>query len=323
MKNIIIGIDIGGTTIKMGILTTAGEITKKWEIPTDTSNGGRLIVDHICHSLEHVLKESNQNKDHIMGIGLGAPGFIDAEKGFVFEAVNIGWRNLELTDLLEKNLGLPAFLENDANVAVLGENWLGAGNQDKNVLAVTLGTGVGGGIIANGDILNGASGTAGEIGHITVDEKGPLCNCGRKGCLETFVSATGMVRQAMEKVESNPNSKLAKRFEEHGFISTKDIFELAKDNDSASQQIIDFTTNILGKTLSNVATVLNPSKILIGGGVSKAGSQLLTPLKAAFVKYSLPRVHLDCEFKIAQLGNDAGMIGAAYLVKQQTEGAVF
>lgn len=141
--------------------------------------------------------------------------------------------------------------------------------------------------------------------------------------METFVSATGMVRQAMEKVESNPNSKLAKRFEEHGFISTKDIFELAKDNDSASQQIIDFTTNILGKTLSNVATVLNPSKILIGGGVSKAGSQLLTPLKAAFVKYSLPRVHLDCEFKIAQLGNDAGMIGAAYLVKQQTEGAVF
>lgn len=323
MKTIIIGIDIGGTTVKMGILKTTGEIFQKWEIPTDTSNEGRLIVDQVCRSIDSKLIEFNFDKKHIMGIGIGAPGFIDSEKGFVFQAVNIGWRNIDLTKKIEEKLGVPAFLENDANVAVLGENWLGAGNQDKDVLAVTLGTGVGGGIIANGEILNGVSGTAGEIGHITIDVDGPLCNCGRKGCLETYVSATGMVRQAMAMIEKHPTSLLAEKYKNNGRITTKDIFDLKNQDDLISQQIIDFTTDALGRALSNIATILNPSKILIGGGVSRAGDQLLTPLKASFVRYSLPRTQQDCEFKIAQLGNDAGMIGAAYLVKQRIEQITF
>lgn len=323
MENIIIGIDIGGTTAKIGLLKATGDILEKWEIPTVTENKGKLIINHVCQSIERKLREFNYKKDNVLGIGIGVPGFIDAENGFVYEAVNIGWENINITKKVEEKLKLPTFLENDANVAVLGENWLGAGNQDKDILAVTLGTGVGGGIIASGKVLNGSNGTAGEIGHMTVDIDGPLCNCGRKGCLETYVSATGMVRQAMEMISKHPTSNLAKRYKANECITTQDIFELLEENDPISQQIINFTTDVLGKELANVATILNPSKILIGGGVSKAGDQLMIPLKTAFKKYSLPRIHESCEFKVAQLGNDAGIIGASYLVKQNIQRLTF
>src|SRR5699024_9376177 len=322
MKNRIIGVDIGGTTVKIGILKVTGDLECKWEIPTDKSEEGQLIVEQICHSIEDRLDELFIQKQHIMGIGIGAPGFIKAENGFVYEAVNIGWKNVELTRQVQDILGLPAFLENDANVAVLGENWLGAGNQNKNVLAVTLGTGVGGGIVANGNVLNGVDGTAGEIGHMTVEPDGYLCNCGRKGCLETIASATGMVRQAMEMIEKYPTSLLAERYQNQEKITPRDIFELEK-LDEAARNIIRYTTNVLGMSLANVATVLNPSKIIIGGGVSKAGDQLLSRIKEGFSKFALPRINNVCELKIARLGNDAGIIGAAFLVKQCMENAKF
>jgi|SRR5699024_423632 len=318
----IIGIDIGGTTVKIGILKITGDLECKWEIPTDKSDEGQSIVRQICQSIENRIDELFIQKQHIMGIGIGAPGFIEAESGLIYEAVNIGWKNVELTKQVQDILGLPAFLENDANVAVLGENWLGAGNQNKNVLAVTLGTGVGGGIISGGKVLNGANGTAGEIGHMTVEPDGDLCNCGRKGCLETIASATGMVRQAMEMIKKHPTSLLAKRYHKQNKITAKDIFELEK-HDEAASNIIRYTTNVLGMSLANVAAVLNPSKIIIGGGVSKAGDQLLSRIKVGFSKFALPRINDVCELKIACLGNDAGIIGAAFLVKQRMEDVKF
>lgn len=323
MKTCIIGIDIGGTTVKMGVLQTTGEIISKWEIPTDTSNKGQAIISQVCDSVEEQLKELNIEKNHIMGVGIGAPGFIDAEQGFVHEAINIGWKNVELTKEFQAHLGLPVFLENDANTAVLGENWLGAGNQDKNVLAVTLGTGVGGGVIVNGEILNGANGTAGEIGHITINPDGLQCNCGKKGCLETIASATGMVSQAMEMISKHPTSLLAEHYKKTGKITTKEIFEFEKQHDLPSERIIDYTTKVLGKSLANIATVINPSKILIGGGVSKAGDQLLIRLKKYFELYAMRRLNEACELKLAQLGNDAGIIGAAFLVRQHVENVHF
>lgn len=323
MADYIIGIDIGGTTVKIGIIYHHGDIFKKWEIPTNTSNEGKSIVNDIWHSLDQGLREELIDHSNILGIGIGAPGFLDVESGFVFEAVNIGWKNVALADQLKERSGLPVYLENDANVAVLGENWKGAGNQEKNVIAITLGTGVGGGIIANGTIVDGENGMAGEVGHMTIDPSGYMCNCGRRGCLETIVSATGIVRQATQVISKNPTSKLAKFVKEHGGITTKDIFQLAGAGDTLSEGIIQHTAEILGVFIANMAVTLNPSKVLIGGGVSKAGDQLLKKIVAVFDTYALPRAGAVCEIKIAQLGNDAGIIGSAFLVKQKALNAKF
>ncbi|MUK87127.1 ROK family glucokinase [Ornithinibacillus sp. L9] len=323
MKELMIGVDIGGTTIKLGFIDLDGKIIDKWEIPTNTSSQGATIVQDLWDSIQDQLSKSNITKANIKGIGVGAPGFIDGKNGIVHEAVNIGWKDFNLASDLTALSDLPVFVENDANIAVLGENWKGAGNQAKNVIAITLGTGVGGGIIANGMILNGENGTAGEIGHITVERDGYTCNCGRKGCLETVTSATGIVRQGMKAIEKEPTSLLNKTYQEKGAITSKDIFDLANQGDQVCINIVERTTDILGFAIANMATIINPSKVLVGGGVSKAGNQLIAGINDAFVKYALPRISEACEIKIAQLGNDAGIIGAAYLVKQKLNNITF
>ncbi|WP_284140401.1 MULTISPECIES: ROK family glucokinase [unclassified Virgibacillus] len=317
MKQITVGIDIGGTSVKIGFINETGEILHKWQIATNKANGGKFIVDEIWSSIQAKLSEKKWAMVEIRGIGVGAPGFIDAKTGMVYEAVNIGWKNFDLGDQLKKQSQLPVYVENDANIAVLGENWVGAGKHANNLIAITLGTGVGGGIIAEGKILSGENGTAGEIGHITIDPEGSPCNCGRKGCLETIASATGIVRQAIEVAENQPSGKLAAILQGKGYISTKDVFACAAEGDKESQVIIQHITDAIGFAIANLAILLNPSKVLIGGGVSQAGDTLLTYINEAFQKYALPRVFDVCELALAQLGNDAGIIGAAYLVHQQ------
>jgi len=323
MSNYIIGIDIGGTTVKFGLVSNDGELFKKWSIPTKTENNGAMIVNDIWNSLAQTLESFNINKDTIIGIGVGIPGYVDSGSGLVYEAINIGWKNINIKKQLEELTGLPIFIENDANIAVLGENWRGAGNEAKHVIAVTLGTGVGGGIIANGKILNGQNGMAGELGHILIEEDGALCNCGNRGCLETIASATGIVRQAMEEINVNPSSDLAAFFDEKKSISSGDVFELAAKGDTLATSIVERTATILGSTFANLGVILNPEKILIGGGVSEAGEPLLDKITSSFIANALPRVIDACEIKLAQLGNDAGIIGAAYLVKQNMEDISF
>ncbi|WP_067730415.1 ROK family glucokinase [Oceanobacillus damuensis] len=317
MNELLIGIDIGGTTVKTGIIDIKGTIIKKWEIPTNTQNGGESIVDDIWNSIIEKIDLLRVNKASIIGIGVGAPGFIDSEAGYVYEAVNIGWKNLDLANMLKEKSGLPVFVENDANIAVLGENWTGAGNQADNLIAITLGTGVGGGIIANGSILSGENGMAGELGHIQVVENGYACNCGKYGCLETVTSATGIVRQAMEKISEYPDSVLGETFRKKQAITSKEIFELAKKGDNLSNSIIKRTADVLGKVIANMGVIINPSNVLIGGGVSSAGDQLISEIRIAFEHHALPRVSDACEIKAAQLGNDAGIIGGAYLVLER------
>ncbi|SDQ50246.1 ROK family glucokinase [Virgibacillus salinus] len=323
MDQNIIGIDVGGTTIKFGIINEAGNILDKWEIPTNATNSGTSILTDIWNSLRQKIEIGQLNKDSITGIGLGAPGFIHEESGRVYEAVNIGWKNMEIANELKIISNLPVFVQNDANIAVLGENWRGAGEQSRNLIAITLGTGVGGGIIANGTILNGENGTAGEIGHITIEKDGYQCNCGRRGCLETIASATGIVRQAKNIIGTNPTSRLASLYRENGSLTTKDIFELANNGDALSKEVIDHTADVLGLVIANLATIINPSKILIGGGVSKAGEGFINSIDNAFRKYALGRVSEVCDLKVAQLGNDAGIIGAAFLVKQKLMNTTF
>lgn len=316
MEKLILGIDLGGTSIKLGFITETGDIFKKWEIPTNTENQGDFIVEDIWNSLQDRLYENNIREKSLVGIGMGIPGFINVETGLVYEAVNIGWKNLDIVGEFKKWSDLPIYVANDANVAALGENWKGAGQQAENLIAVTVGTGVGGGIIANGTLLNGENGTAGEIGHITVDPNGYPCNCGRKGCLETIASATGIVRQAKDLIEKNPQSNLAQYYNETGKITAKNILDLAKEGDRLCDQIIHHTTKVLGFAIANIATVINPEKVLIGGGVSRAGDPFITLIEKYFNKYALARLSDVCEIKKAQLENDAGIIGAAYLLKE-------
>lgn len=320
MKKNFVGVDIGGTTIKIGLFKNEGEIIDKWEIPTDKTNAGERIPHDIWESIEQKMSKHQIDKSSIGGIGVGAPGFIDAKKGIILIGVNIGWNDFELGKKLNDLSELPVYMDNDANVAAIGENWKGSGDLVDNLIVVTLGTGVGGGIIANGQIVSGANGTAGEIGHITVEKEGGApCNCGRSGCLETVTSATGIARQALEAVNEGKNTKLAERYKNNNKLTAKDVFDLAKEGDAVAQDIVDHVTDVLGYSLASVATVINPSKIIMGGGVSKAGEDLLRPLRAAFEQYALPRIIEGCQFEIATLGNDAGIYGGAYLAKQNIE----
>ncbi|KGP91955.1 glucokinase [Pontibacillus chungwhensis BH030062] len=313
-KNVI-GIDIGGTTVKLAFVTYNGEIIHKWEIPTVSEGGPEKMVQDIATSIANEQRKLELSFDDFKGIGVGAPGYISLQEGIVYEAVNIGgWRDVPLSKLLGEATGYNVRIENDANLAALGEYWKGAGDKADNLLAYTLGTGVGGGIIANGELLHGANGTVAELGHMTViAEGGRNCNCGRTGCLETEASATGIVRSAIDGIEKGRTTSLKAIYDENGKVSAKDVFEAAAEGDKLAEDVLDHVTTVLGLAISNMAIAINPSKIVIGGGVSKAGDQLLDPLRTKFDTYTLQRTGAAVEFVIASLGNDAGVIGAAYL----------
>lgn len=316
----LVGVDLGGTTTKIAFLSKYGELLHKWEIPTDKSENGKNIIVNIAKAIDQKLEELDQSRDKLVGIGMGAPGPVDTAKGIIYEAVNLGWENnTPLKDLLEVETGLHAVIDNDANCAALGEMWKGAGDGAKDIVCVTLGTGVGGGVITNGDIVHGVKGAGGEIGHITVvPEGGYQCNCGKTGCLETVASATGVVRLANEKLNATEQeSTLRALRDSHGSISAKDIFDAARDQDGLALAVIDQLAFYLGLSLANLGNGLNPEKIVIGGGVSKAGDILLQPVVKFFKQFSFPTVRTSTHLSIATLGNDAGVIGAAWLVKNK------
>ncbi len=314
----LVGVDLGGTTTKIAFLNLYGELLHKWEIPTDNTNQGKNIIVNIAKSIDKKLEELDLTKDKLLGIGMGAPGPIDKAKGIIYETVNLGWeKNTPLKDLLEMETGLEAVIDNDANCAALGEMWKGAGDGAKDLVCVTLGTGVGGGIITNGNIVNGVKGAAGEIGHITVvPENGFQCNCGKKGCLETVASATGVVRLATERLnQTQEETILREQFNKDLTISAKDIFDAARNGDSLAKETVNQLAFYLGLSLANLGNALNPEKIVLGGGVSKAGTILLDPVLDYFKKFAFPTVAVSTNISIATLGNDAGVIGAAWLVK--------
>jgi glucokinase len=314
----IVGVDLGGTSAKIAFIQEDGIIVHKWEIPTDKSDQGKNILPNISKSIDEKLLEVNESKDKLLGIGMGAPGAVDKKKGIIYEAVNLGWpKDYPIVKLLGDFSKLPVIIDNDANCAALGEMWKGAGQGAKDLVCVTLGTGVGGGIIVHGDIVQGVKGAAGEIGHITVvPEDGSPCNCGKTGCLETVASATGIVRLAKIAInEYDGRSSLKELFAEKGMIEAKDVFQCVNLGDTLSVKIVDQITFHLGLVLANIGNLFNPEKIVIGGGVSKAGEVLLNPLKKYFKQFSYSAVASSTELVIATLGNDAGILGAAWLIK--------
>ena len=306
----VFGVDIGGTTVKMGLFSKEGQVIEKWEIPTVTTNGGEQILPDVAASILAVMEKRNITKEQVIGVGVGAPGPIDAE-GTIYTAVNLGWGEFNIPSVLSKALGgICVKAGNDANVAALGEMWQGGGKGHTNVVMVTLGTGVGGGIIIDGKIVTGATGAGGEIGHIHMnDDETEVCGCKGKGCLEQYASATGIVRLANRRLAKDDKASVLRSCE----LSAKAVFDAVKDGDELAIEVANQFGDYLGKGMAAIAAVVNPEIFVVGGGVSKAGEVLfdyIRPVYERVVFYGSK----NAEFALATLGNDAGIYGAAALV---------
>ncbi|HEM3628344.1 TPA: ROK family glucokinase [Streptococcus suis] len=317
MSKQIIGIDLGGTSVKLAILTTEGEIQEKWSIKTNILDDGSHIVPDIIDSIKHRFETHGLTKDDFLGVGMGSPGVVDSEAGTVIGAYNLNWKTLQLVkEQFESALGLPFFIDNDANVAALGEQWVGAGNNNPNVVFMTLGTGVGGGVIAAGNLIRGVKGAGGELGHITVDFDEPFaCTCGKKGCLETVASATGIVNLSRRYADQYAgDAKLKQMIDDGQDVTAKDVFDLAKEGDDLALIVYRHFSEYLGVACANIAAVLNPAYIVLGGGVSAAGEFLLDGVRKIFAENSFPQIKESTQIVLATRGNDAGVLGAASLV---------
>ncbi|MFZ2192195.1 MAG: ROK family protein, partial [Lactococcus raffinolactis] len=261
MTKKIIGIDLGGTTIKFGILTVAGEVQDKWAIETNIIGNGQHIVPDIIASINHRLELYKLDKADFLGIGMGSPGSVDIVKNTVIGAYNLGWETLqEVGAAIESGVGLPFAIDNDANVAALGERWVGAGENNPDVIFMTLGTGVGGGIIAAGNLIHGVAGAGGEIGHVTVDTSANAfaCTCGKSGCLETVASATGVVRVARKLAEEYEGESTIKAAIDNGdAVTSKDIFIAAEVDDKFANSVVEQVSQYLGLASGNLGNTLN------------------------------------------------------------------
>jgi len=313
-KKVYVGIDLGGTSIKMGICSVEGSAICEIEQPTP--KGHYLeVLSTFNQLLGELLLQNGLLMDEVMGVGVGVPAFLNVKKGFVYNTVNLDWKDVPLKAELEQALKLPCFIDNDANTAALGESWQGAGRGASHLICVTVGTGIGGGLFLNGDIYHGALGLAGEIGHLAVRPKtGRQCNCGKIGCLETEASATAIAFYAIEALKLGKATTLQEKFQSIGTITARDVLDAAKNGDPVCQEIMDHVSYNLGFALAQLSNVLNPEKIVIGGGVSKAGSFFLDPIREQFRMYALKKVAETVEILPAELGNSAGWLGAAWLV---------
>ena len=309
MKKYCFGIDVGGTTIKCGLFTIHGDLIDKWEIPTRTQENGRYILPDAAEAVMGKLKEKDISPDEVKGIGIGVPGPVN-EKGEVPVAVNLHWGHVCITRDMEELTGIHTRAANDANIAALGEMWKGGGSGCKNMILVTLGTGVGGGIIVNEKIITGVHGAAGEIGHAHVDDSiTDPCNCGNCGCLEQVASATGIVRLAKEELAKSEEPSVLREKK----VSARAVFDALKQDDKVAGKIVERFGWYLGKTLAVFACVTDPEVIVVGGGVSKAGKILLDYITRYYRQYAFQSCK-ECRFELATLGNDAGIYGGARLV---------
>lgn len=310
-----IGIDLGGTSIKMGLVDQQGSLLYTLESATPANKEFYSVMDTFDRMVNRLLQENGLEWKGIAGIGVGAPAFFDLNKGVVVEAVNLGWHNVPLMQALKERWKIPVYVDNDANAAALGEMWVGAGEGASHILCITIGTGIGGGVIINGDIYHGSNGSAGEVGHFTArHQDGRLCNCGKRGCLETEASATAIVLDAIEKVKHLSSGPLKEAYDQTGTLTAKSVVELALEGEPSCRDIIQKVSRVLGRSLAEMCYLLNPELIIIGGGISHAGEILFHPLIETFHQTAFPRVAENTKIVPAKLGNQAGMIGAAWLV---------
>lgn len=311
MEKYCFGIDIGGTSVKCGLFTADGELLEKWEIPTRKENKGSEIPQDVADTIAEKMREKGIEKDEVYGIGLGVPGPVSAD-GTVYLCANLGWGVINIKEIMENLTGLKVQAGNDANVAALGEMWQGGGRGFSDVIMVTLGTGVGGGVILDGKIRAGVCGGAGEIGHIIMepDDTEAVCGCGGHGHLEQYASATGIIRMAKKKLSETDEPSGLRQLAE---ITAKDVFDQAKAGDALALELVDRLGRYLGIALSHVAAVVDPEVFVIGGGVSRAGEIIIDAVKKHYEENILSALRKK-EFRLAMLGNDAGIYGSAKML---------
>ena len=310
MEQYIFGVDLGGTTVKHGLFTVEGQLIDKWEIPTRSENRGENLLPDIAASVKEAMARHNITAGQLKGIGLGVPGAVSKDR-CVAPCVNLnGWGG-DVAGSLSELCGCPVKAVNDANAAALGEMWQGGAKGHENVVFVTLGTGVGGGVIVGGRLIAGTHGAGGEIGHIKVnDQETEPCGCGKRGCLEQYASATGILREAKRRLASDDAAAKLRTFEP---LTVKDIFDCAKTGDEAALSIVDFFAEHLGRALASISCVCDPEVFVIGGGISAAGQIILDKVEAVYRAHAFPASE-ETQFVLASLGNDAGICGCARLM---------
>ncbi len=306
----VFGIDIGGTAVKVGLFDTDGQLLNKWDFATRKTGNGKDILKDAAEFILAKMEELKLEKQDVLGVGVGIPGPVK-DNGDVLELANLGMGYFNIEDEMREHSGLKVKAGNDANVAALGELWMGGGKGYHNMVLVTLGTGVGGGIIINGSVIAGSNGAGGEIGHILVNEDEVLtCGCGKKGCLEQYASATGVVRVAKRILEASEQESSLRKFTE---LSAKNVFDSAKEGDELAKEAVEQACHYLGLAMSHIAQTIDPEVFVIGGGVSKAG-EIITDTTKKYYNGMVMDALKNKEFKLATLGNDAGIYGAAKLI---------
>ena len=308
-----IGIDLGGTFIKGGIVTEKGEIIAEGKVPTESELGGEKVMDNIAELVGQLLKKANLKKEHTEGIGMGVPGMIDSKNGVVIFSNNLKWHHLHISEGVEKRTGIKVKIANDANVAALGEATYGAGRDVDDSILLTLGTGVGGGIIVGNKLVEGNKSAGAELGHMVIAHNGEQCTCGRKGCLEAYASATALIRDTKRAMENHKDSKMWE-IGSTDAVTGKTAFDY-KDVDSYAKEVVDNYIEMLACGIANIANIFRPHTVMLGGGVCAQGDNLIVPLqkivnKEIFAGDLGPR----CPIAIAKLGNKAGVLGAAALL---------
>ena len=314
-----LGIDLGGTKILTAVATAQGKMLSRDHSVTPATKGQEPVVQSILDSIGRTLEQAGIAAPQLSAIGVGAPGLSNSETGILFTSPNLpGWRDVPLRDIIEKELGKKAFLINDANAAALGELYFGAAKGAHHFIYITISTGIGGGIIIDGEVYTGSIGTAGEVGHMTIDDDGPPCNCGNRGCWETLASGTAMAREARKQIKEGARTSILGYAEgDVEKVTAQVIHNAAKEGDSLAKELITRTGYYVGVGLANLVNIFNPELIVIGGGLSNIGDMLLEPAYEVAGERAFKESYRTVRFALAKLGRDSGVLGAAAFALQE------
>ena len=315
-----IGIDLGGTNIAVGLVSEEGKIIAKKSVKTNSQRPFKEILKDMADCVIDLLKEQNVSLDDVVSIGIGTPGSVDSEHGILVYANNFKEKeNIKMREIIQSYIDKPVYMTNDANAAALGEVVAGAAKGYKNVVVITLGTGVGGGVIINGQLYEGQYSAGAELGHIMLIHDGEQCSCGRKGCWEAYASATALIRQTKKAMEEHPDSYMNK-IATLDNVSGRTAFIAAKNGDAAGQAVVDKYIQYISEGLVDIINIFRPEILIIGGGICNEGEYLLKPIREFLRKHSYGGArHPEQKLAVAALGNDAGIIGAAFLGKKANE----
>lgn len=317
MKNYVIGVDLGGTKISTALSTFEGNIISQTVVPTNASEGELPVLNRIISSIDEVINGANITINEVEAIGIGSPGPLDAKKGLIITTPNLPFKNYNLVQPIRERFNVPVYLDNDANVAAIGEFMFGAGKGKENIVFFTVSTGVGGGAVLNGQAYRGNTSNALEIGHMTVAPDGPRCGCGNVGCLEAVASGTAIGKRGQEAVQTNVETSLKK----YDKITSYEVFIEAKNGDAVAKEIVDKAMNYLGIGVANAISIFDPEMVIIGGGVSKVGDILFDTVKSVVKTRCFKAMSESCEIVPAGLGTDAGVMGAVALAILETKNA--